>query len=116
MSLSISGTVKEVLHEKIKEYDKYTVIIQFMSGSHEKDLAIEVFNPKDKLFDSLQELIEGAEAEFQLNVASRGYNGKWYTTISAWAIKVDQGFQAKTSADFPADLPDFTDDSDELPF
>lgn len=49
--------------------------------------------PKDAAFtqmgDKCNEEVEvGAKVEISFNIESRQYNGKWYTDLKAWRVKV----------------------------
>ena len=54
--------------------------------------------------DELAKLKEGDEPTVYVNIESREYNGKWYTTIHGWKMEV------KTSAPSKSQPEDFNND------
>jgi len=53
------------------------------SGDHPKKAAFQAWNDKIDLIPEI-----GNEATISYNIESREYNGKWYTDLRVWDIKV----------------------------
>lgn len=91
-------------------------------GQYPKKIAFSVMNDK---IESLN-LYVGANVEVSVDIESREYNGRWYTSISAFASTPIQATQPQTQPSQPAAPPVYAQPSpmpappappaDDLPF
>jgi hypothetical protein len=82
-------------------YTVYNYVLE-TSGQYPKPLAFEVFNTDHGLQ-------VGDTITAQVNLESREYGGRWYTSVKAY--KVDKQGGSKAS-----ERPQFEDDDDSMPF
>lgn len=77
-----------------------------------KKVCIHVWNDKLPI---LEGIVEGDRINVHINIASREYNSKWYTDITAWRIErdADEGSAPPLPDGPPLDLDTREDD---LPF
>lgn len=118
MSLQISGKITKVLPLESgqtkagAEWQKQSFILD--SGSQYNNLyCFEVFGiEKVENFNKYNKV--GSDVTVEFNVNCNEYNGKYYTTLSAWKIS-----KAETQSEFkePSLEPVFNDEEhDDLPF
>ena len=95
--------------------DKRTFAITYMSGKYEKKLALETWKERCTILDGLP---LGVLVKVRFDVESREYEGRWYTTATAWSIspvEVSDEERAVRADNTPLnDLPPV--DEDNLPF
>ncbi len=105
--MEITGTVALIgdLQTFESGFTKREVVIKVQSGKYEDDLCLELLKDNVGIADGLT---VGDEITAQLNIRSREYNGRWFTSVVAW--KVDGG-----SAE-PQTAQATTEDEDEIPF
>jgi stress response protein SCP2 len=105
--MEIQGKITHVLDTRTGSGQKgdwtvYSYVLE-TSGQYPKQIAFEVFNTNHGLQ-------VGDTITAQVNLESREYNGKWYTSVKAYKVET-QGKQA------PAPRPAMEDsESDGLPF
>ena len=103
--MEIQGKITHVLDTRTgsgaKAYTVYNYVLE-TGGQYPKPLAFEVFNTDHGLQ-------VGDTITAQVNLESREYNGKWYTSVKAYKVET-QGKQA------PAPHPAMEDDESGLPF
>ena len=121
MELKITGTVKEVLEEQSGEgknglWRKQEFILE-TEGNYPKQICMVVWG------DNIDQF--GVKAEEKLtahiDIASREYNGRWYTDVKAWRVERDQAGGGSgpppIDADEPFPEPPADSDGDDgLPF
>lgn len=78
-SVEIKGTVSEVIAPDAS--GKTQSFIINTDGSHPKTVAVKCW------LDKLQPPAKGSRVTAHVNIASREYNGKWYTDVTAWKIE-----------------------------
>jgi hypothetical protein len=107
--MEIQGTITHVLDTRTGSGQKgdwtvYSYVLE-TSGQYPKQIAFEVFN-KD------YGLSIGDTITAQIDLSTREYNGKWYTSVKAYKVDVQGGKQA------PAPTRPIIDDDvdDDLPF
>ena len=89
MDLIIEGTVKKVLPLQSgvsatgKEWKKQDFVITTLE-QYAKDVCIQAFNKTTEYVDNLQ---EGDNVNVSFNLESKGYQGKYYTQVTAWKIE-----------------------------
>jgi hypothetical protein len=107
--MEIQGTITHVLDTRTGSGQKgdwtvYSYVLE-TSGQYPKQIAFEVFN-KD------YGLNIGDTITAQIDLSTREYNGKWYTSVKAYKVDVQGGKQAPAPT-----LPVIDDDvDDDLPF
>jgi hypothetical protein len=120
MELKISGTVKQVMEEQSGEsrngpWRKQEFILE-TADKYPKSVCLVVWG--DNIDQFAVQVDEKLTAH--IDIASREYNGRWYTDVKAW--KVERGADgADGPPTMPADEPfleppDEADGDDGLPF
>jgi len=86
--MEIQGTLKQILRlesgesKSGKTWQKQTIIVETQE-SYPKLIAIEV---SEKALSRLQDYSEGMTITCSINIESREYNGRWFTSVKAWKI------------------------------
>jgi len=117
--LSLTGTVKKVLDEQSGEsrngpWRKKEFILQ-TDGNYPKDVCIVQWGDNIDQFN----VQEGERLTAHIDIASREYNGRWYTDVKAWRVERDSG---QPTSQVPPDEDPFPpsqasdDPDDDLPF
>ena len=89
------------------DWKKQTFILQ-TTGQYPKKVAFEVFN------DKIQVQV-GTNVTVGVNPESREYNSRWYTSLTAWNIKVE----SQRAIPQPPPSPEYIqpdEEGDDLPF
>jgi hypothetical protein len=89
---------------------KMIFVIEMQNGQYKDNLALELMNQKVALADVVR---VGDDVQVSINVQSREWNGKWFTSASAWKVEVLGGAPATPAR--PAQQV-ASDDDRELPF
>lgn len=120
MDLKITGTVKQLLEEQSGEskngpWRKQEFILE-TSDKFPKSVCIVVWGDNiDQFGIQVDEQITAS-----IDIASREYNGRWYTDVKAWKVERDAdgaGGPPKMPSDEPfLEPPDDVDEDDGLPF
>ena len=119
MDLQINGTVKELLEEQSGEgrngpWRKQEFILE-TGGDYPKQVCIVMWGDNIDKFG----ITEGEQLTAHIDIASREYNGRWYTDVKAWKITREQaggGAQGAEDEPWPEPPADFDDGDDGLPF
>lgn len=123
MDLKINGTVTDILEEQSGEgrngpWRKQEFILE-TDGEYPKQICIVQWGDNIDRFGIQQ----GERITAHIDIASREYNGRWYTDVKAWRVERDQdaagpGSNAPPSfAGEPFPEPPADDDvEDDLPF
>jgi len=104
MSLQITGTVQQVLEEQSGEgkngpWRKQEFILE-IPGDYPRQVCVVVWGDNiDKLAVQANEKLTA-----YIDIASREYNGRWYTDVKAWKVERDAGEEAGPPP-FDADIP-----------
>ena len=77
------------------DWQRQDVVFEMQDGPYTRKICVTFFNRPD----DVARLKEGATYNVSVNIASREYNGRWYTDIRAWRIQPKQ-------AEAPAPMPD----------
>jgi len=121
MDLKITGIVKQVLEEVSGEgkngtWRKQEFILE-TEGKYPKQICMVQWGDNIDTFAVKQD----ERLTASIDVASREYNGRWYTDVKAWKIE-REGAGGSPSAPpmmdgepFP-EPPDTNDEDDDLPF
>jgi hypothetical protein len=86
--MEVQGVLKQILKTESgtsksgKDWQKQTIIIE-TADAYPKLIAIEV---SEKALSRLQDYSEGMTITCSINIESREYNGKWFTSVKAWKI------------------------------
>lgn len=75
--------IKDLSNDKI---EKKQVVITIDNGKYPNDVAIDFLKDKIKLIDNAR---PNQIATIKINVVSREYQGKWYTNINGWDVKLE---------------------------
>jgi len=116
--MQIKGKVSKILPLETgvskagKEWSKQSFVIGFQSGTYDKILCIDITSPKTLEFFQ-GNIKEGDEVNCDINVESREFNRKWYTSCAAWKVEKVQGGSAQSGSSNTANEDD---GSDSLPF
>jgi hypothetical protein len=121
MDLQITGRVTQVLAEQSGEgrngpWRKQEFILE-TEGQYPKQICLVSWGDNIDKFD----VQEGETVTAHIDIASREYNGRWYTDVKAWRIERPEepaGGPAPVSADEPwPEPPGGGEDGDDgLPF
>ena len=95
------------------DWSKISFIGAEVEGDYPKEIGFEIFGT-EKVDKFVQYNKVGDEVEVSFNLQSRQYNGKVYTTASAWKVWNTSTTASAAPADFDAG-PDESD-ADDLPF
>ena len=100
MELKITGTVKQVLEEQSGEgrggpWRKQEFILE-TEGNYPKQVCIVMWGDNIDQFGVQEE----ERLTAHIDIASREYNGRWYTDVKAWRIERDAD-----AADGPPKMP-----------
>ncbi len=116
MSCELSGKLIEKLQpvsgeSKNGKWEKQEFVLE-TSDQYPKKICIQLWNDK---VSSLGNFAVGDKLKVSVNVASREYNSRWYTDITAWRIEKegDEGMSLPPADELPPDLESAEDD---LPF
>jgi hypothetical protein len=86
--MEIQGVLKQILKTESgtsksgKTWQKQTIIIE-TADAYPKQIAVEV---SEKVLSRLQDYSEGMTITCSINIESREYNGRWFTSVKAWKI------------------------------
>jgi len=86
--MELQGTLKQILplesgeSKSGKTWQKQTIIIE-TADAYPKQIAVEV---SEKALSRLQDYSEGMTITCSINIESREYNGKWFTSVKCWKI------------------------------
>lgn len=112
--MRISGKITHVLPLESGEsakgtWFKRTVVVEKKSDDkYKKSVAVTVWSDMAEKFN----FVVGSEIDFEIDVESREYNGRWFTDVKAFRINTDSNNNSSSSA---ASSGEKVDDSD-LPF
>lgn len=119
MSLQITGNVQQVLEEQSGEgkngpWRKQEFILE-TAGEYPKQICIIMWGDNiDKFAVQPNEQLTA-----HIDIASREYNGRWYTDVKVWKVERDTGAEAgpPPMPPFDADAPfPAMGDEEGLPF
>ena len=90
--MEVTGTIKEIMPTQSgvsksgKDWSKLNFVLESKDGDYTNTICFEVFG-KEKVenFDKYNKV--GDQVQVKANVTSKEYNGRYYTTASAWMIK-----------------------------
>jgi hypothetical protein len=86
--MEIQGTLKQILKTESgtsksgKDWQKQTIIVETQE-TYPKLIAIEV---SEKAISRLQDYSIGQTITCSINIESREYNGRWFTSVKCWKI------------------------------
>jgi hypothetical protein len=86
--MEVQGVLKQILpiesgtSKSGKTWQKQTIIIE-TADAYPKQIAVEV---SEKALSRLQDYSEGMTITCSINIESREYNGRWFTSVKAWKI------------------------------
>jgi hypothetical protein len=120
MELKITGTVKQLLEEQSGEsrngpWRKQEFILE-TDGKYPKSVCLVMWGENiDQFAVQVDERLTA-----HIDIASREYNGRWYTDVKAWKIERDDAAAGgpppmPAGEPFP-EPPDDDDEDDGLPF
>lgn len=89
-----------------KEWSKGTVIVEIGEGQYARKVALTAFRGADEFGN----LPIGREYKFSVNLESREFNGRWYTSVECWKWEAVGG-----EAPQPATPPE-AQPKEDLPF
>lgn len=117
MELKVTGRVVEVLAEQSGEskngtWRKRDFVIETQDNYPKKICMVQWGDEIDN-----SAVAVGDQITASIDIASREYNGRWYTDIKAWKVEKD-GASAQPASPGDSDLPEPgpLDDDDDLPF
>lgn len=84
--MEIKGTVKQINDLTTDKIEKKQVVITIDNGKYPTDVAIDFLKDKVKLLENAK---VGQIANVKINVVSREYQGKWYTNVNGWDVKLE---------------------------
>lgn len=102
-------------------WKKATIVVEYGDGQYPKRVALDNM----KQADEFGKLAVGAEGTFSLDVESREFNGRWFTSVNCWKWDVGQNVLAQQTPtqqgwgqmyQQPQAQPSPVPQSDDLPF
>lgn len=114
----ISGTMFEIIPEQTGTGEKGNWVKQSFvietSGQYPEKIAFTAWKDKCDLIPQTK----GVQVTVSYNPKSREYNGKWYTDLNVWDIKVEgkEGKPKEKAEPVKSGLDLETNKDDELPF
>ncbi|MGD8319491.1 MAG: DUF3127 domain-containing protein [Gemmatimonadota bacterium] len=118
MDLKITGTVKQVLEEQSGEsrngpWRKQEFILE-TEGKYPKPVCLVVWGDNIDQFNVQVD----EQLTAYVDIASREYNGRWYTDVKAWKVERESEAQEAPPPIPPGEpFPEPPDDvDDDLPF
>lgn len=116
MELKVTGRVVEVLQEQSGEskngtWRKRDFVIETQDNYPKKICMVQW---GDEIDNSAVQV--GDQITASIDIASREYNGRWYTDIKAWRVEKDGAVKPAEIADDDLVVPGPLDDDDDLPF
>ena len=124
MDLKLTGNVSQILKEQSGQgkngpWRKRDFILE-IPGKYPKKVCITQWG------DNIDQhaVSEGAQVTVSVDIASREYNGNWYTDVKAWRVEAGTGEQnaapqsppPPSTEGFEIDTKEFDDIDDDLPF
>lgn len=124
MDLKITGKVTDILEEQTGEgrngqWRKQEFVLE-TEGDYPKQICIVQWGDNIDKFG----VKEGERLTAHIDLASREYNGRWYTDVKAWRVERDEdgaggggdGAPSFSGEPFPEPPADSGDAEDDLPF
>lgn len=116
MELKVTGRVVEVLQEQSGEskngtWRKREFVIETQDNYPKKICMVQWGDEIDNAAVAV-----GEQVTASIDIASREYNGRWYTDIKAWRIEKDGSAKPSTIDSEDLSMPGPLDDDDDLPF
>jgi len=130
MALEITGRLMRVLDMRtgmgrMGEWKNQDFILE-LPGQYPRQVCISLWGEK---IEALKNFNIGDQIKAYIDLESREFNEKWYTSVKAWQLEKGEGagFPAPTSAPAsnlpdipppasPADIPPAEEEMDDLPF
>ena len=114
MDLKITGTVKELLGEQSGEgrngpWRKQDFILE-TDGQYPKQICVTQWGDNIDAFA----VREGETITASIDLASREYNGRWYTDVKVWRVERDGAVDDEIPPPDDRDAPPLEDD--DIPF
>ncbi len=124
MDLKLTGNVSQILKEQSGQgkngpWRKRDFILE-IPGKYPKKVCITQWG------DNIDQQVvsEGQQVTVSIDIASREYNGNWYTDVKAWRVETGTGEQnavqqsppPPSAEGFENDTQAFDDIDDDLPF
>jgi len=116
MSCELTGKLIEKLQPVSGEsrngkWEKQEFIVE-TNDQYPKKICISLWNDKVSI---LGNYAVGDSIKVSVNIASREYNGRWFTDVTAWRIEkeADEGMNLPPVDELP---PDENNGEDDLPF
>lgn len=118
--MELSGKIVQVLdivtgEGKNGQWKKQDFILE-LPGQYQKKVCISLFGDKIEQFN----VQVGQEVKVEVDIASREYNGKWFTNVNAWKVELigTEGSDPVPDYDISQDTPETQnlEPTDDLPF
>ena len=114
--MNITGKIIDLMPlqtgmSKNGQWRKQDIVIETQE-QYPKKVCVSIWG--DKINES--HLVIGNILDISFELESREFNGKWYTDVKAWKIKLDENSTASKPVDFNIPLKEQNDDEDDLPF
>ena len=114
--MELTGKIVEILdvvsgEGKNGTWKKQDYVVETVNSKYPKKVAFTVWGDKIDQFN----IQKDADVIASIEIESREYNGKWYTNVQAWDVKIDD----TSATGQPATMPDMSpsdDGGDDLPF
>jgi hypothetical protein len=115
--LVVKGTLLSI-SEPQKKSDKFTlveIVVEEYSPQYPQKI---IFQVGQKQLEHVSKWKVGSQVEVKANVKGREYNGRYFNTIEAWFVKMEQGVSSNAMASARPQENTFIaqDDSQPLPF
>lgn len=121
MDLTVSGTViatdtQKGTSKSGREWQKKIFVIEYTEGTSQKHIAFEMFG-EDRI--NSNPVRKGQAVTVHYDVNSTEWNGRWFTTCSAWKVeKIDSKNLPEPTVQVPLEVvaKASVDDLSDLPF
>lgn len=119
--MEITGilTMVEPYTQISEKFGKAAAVFTMQNGQYQNDLYVEFHNKSADLLDNME---IGQDYTVSINLASREWNGKYFTTVRAWKVVPASETPAPKKAPAPAPVAKpqapapLVSDYDDLPF
>lgn len=87
MALEIEGKIKAILPMREGEgrnghWSSQDFVVE-IPGQYPRDVAVTVFNGRV----DIASLVQGDNVKVSIDLSSREYQGRWYTSVTAWKVE-----------------------------
>jgi hypothetical protein len=114
--MELNGKIVEVLDVVTGEgkngtWKKQDYVVETVNSKYPKKVAFTVWGDKIDKFN----IEKDTNVVVSIEIESREYNGKWYTNVTGWDVKIDDTAGEPKQVKMP-EFDEGDGDADDLPF